>query len=110
MTGFSVEIRLNSSLFLFSAEDHHDGKQHDVPVRLRVPRAGENRLRGVWCCFQVREKNRWLHLRHQEIKETSGGISRRVSLLSYTLKYTSFWEIAARCLASGVDRNVKETV
>lgn len=33
---------------LLLPEDHHDGKQHDVSVRLRVPGAGEDRLRGVW--------------------------------------------------------------
>lgn len=47
-----------------STEDHNDGEQHDVPLRLRVSRAGENRLRGVRRRFQVRQKARRLHLRH----------------------------------------------
>lgn len=75
-----INLIYNSPLFFcLSSEDHHDGEQHDVTVRLRIPRAGEDRLWGVRCRVQVREEDRWLHLRHQEIKETPGRISGRVS-------------------------------
>lgn len=70
---------VNHETLVLLSEDHHDGEQHDVQVHLRVPRAGEDWLWGVWCRVQVCEETRWLHLCHQEIKEASGRISRRVS-------------------------------
>ena len=82
----SSKVYICGETLLLPSEDHHDGKQHDVQVHLRVPWAGKDRLWGVWCRVQVCEKTRWLHLRHQKIEETSGRISRWVSWVHNNIK------------------------